>query len=232
MSCTSIWKTFMAFAVVALLSLDLAAHAASIRIDISGLDLIYDYDGVDAVIHDAGSIGGGDGDPADSDPLTSVTIEVDNVLVDVLTTDIFADVGLSIPPIPMGGGLVTNPLPAGIFDLLTSSIAPGWGLAINIEEVQVSYTDLGFIQFVFGGAIGNIFDQNLPSIPPNTFVGNPVTVSFAAQVSSDSVTNDGTFLTGFTATGAGTIQGNLVPEPATCSLIFLATSAMLFRRQR
>ena len=115
---------------------------------------------------------------------------------------------------------------------MTFSLFIGWGLAVDVDNLEVIYSDLGIIEFVFGGAVGEIFFQNVPSLPPGTFVDNPITISFAAQVAPGSVTNDGTFLTGFTATGAGTIQGNLVPEPATSCLFFLAASLGLLRRSR
>jgi hypothetical protein len=148
----------------------------------------------------------------------------------VLTSDIYADVNLVLPPIPIAGGSVSTPNAAGIFDLLTSSLDPGWGLAVDVEDLEVVYSDFGFIQFVFGGAVGTIFSQDLPLLPPGLAVGNPITVSFAAQVDPNSVTDDGMFLTGFTASGAGSFRGELVPEPSTILLVVLGGLAFLGRR--
>lgn len=224
-------RIITAVAIAMAFGLQSATQAAMIEIDFAGLDIVYSYDGSgDASIFDAVSLFGGTGDPSASDPLSAVSVEIDSVVQGVLTSDIYADVGLVIPPIPIAGGTVSTPNAAGIFDLLTSSITPGWGLAVDVDDLEVVYSDLGFIQFVFGGAIGTIFDQNFPLLPSGLEIGNPVTVSFAAQVNPNSVTDDGTFITGFTASGAGSYRGNLVPEPSTVFLALAGGCLTLLRR--
>ena len=135
------------------------ASAATLDIQVTGLDLV--YDGTD--IYDAtGAVGGAAGLVADADPLATMDFFVDGALVGSLDTDIYADVFIKgVSSIPKLGGLVVS---AGNgddfgFDLHTS--AGGWGLALNLETATIFYT--GAEISIGGGAlVSSVPFQALP----------------------------------------------------------------------
>ena len=193
--------------------------AATIEIQFTGMDLLYDG----SAIYDAGSTSGGFADPADADPLTAVDFSVDGSSVGSLSSDVSLDVFIpDVTGISAAANTVdvqTTPGNPGFFDLLigTSPLASEF-LLLDLEEVTITYLDvLGLVQFTFGAAITSTFAENLPF---GLDMEDPVTVSFSAQVVPGTLTDNGTDITGFEATGTGEIRGpgTVIPEPATCVL--------------
>jgi hypothetical protein len=223
----SIARKGFACAVLALAAAPLSA--ATIEIGFTGMDLVYDG----SAIYDAGSTSGGLGDPADADPLATVDIFVDGLPVASYSVDVSADVFIpDVSPIPVGAGVtnittVGNP---GFFDVLlgTSPLASEFML-VDLDEVNITYLDvLGVVQFTFGAAVSDVFAQNLPL---GLVMGDPVTVTFSAQVVPGTLTTNGINVTGFDLFGTGSIQGPAVPEPGTCLLAAFGLVAGIARRR-
>lgn len=209
------------------------ASAATIEIGFTNMNLVYDG----SAIYDAGSTLGGLADPADADPLNSVDFTVDGTLVGSLSSDVSLDIYIpDVVGIPTAAGTVdvqTTPGNPGFFDLLigTTPLASQF-LLIDLEEVTITYIDVAnIVQFTFGAAISDVFAENLPF--GLNFDDEPVTVSFSAQVASGTKTDDGTNITGFSASGTGEIRGTgTVPEPSTCLLAVIGLAAILTSRTR
>jgi hypothetical protein len=199
------------------------ARAGLIEIQVSGLDLV--YNGTD--IYDAGNILGGIGDPAESDPLISMSFLVDGNLVGTLTSNIFADVYIKdVFNIPVGGGFVmTGPQGNSFgFDLLSSNNNPGFGLALNLDRMQVFYS--GSTVFIAGGGVASsLANQNLP-FGLVIDGSQPISIAFSSSAMSN-VTSAGGFLTGFRSSGTGNVRGTLIPEPAALALVMLAVGSVL-----
>ena len=194
------------------------AHASTLEIQFTGLDLV--YDGSD--IYDATNIVGSNGNPAESDPLNTMNFLVDGNLVGSQTTDIYADVYISdVLNIPTTGGTVSTN--GGFFDLLTSSNNPGWGLGLDFSEAEIIYVVGGGIEIaIFGAAAASICESCTQMLPFGLEMGDPVTLSFSStnfttstNGVAEAVTSTGVeYLTGFTASSDGTVTGALVPVPA------------------
>jgi hypothetical protein len=218
----------IACALVAFVAAPLSA--ATIEIGFTGMDLVYDG----SAIYDAGSTAGGFADPADADPLATVDFFVDGVPVVSYSTNVSADVYIpDVTPIPVGPGVTNITTPgttAGYFDVLlgTSPLASQFML-VDLDEVSITYLDvLGLVQFSFGAAVSDVFAQNLPN---GLVMGDPVTVTFSAQVVPGTLTNNGVNVTGFDLFGTGSIQGPAVPEPGACLLAAMGLVAGLARRR-
>lgn len=206
------------------------APAATINISFTGLDLV--YDGV--AIYDAGNNNTTSlANPADGDELATIDFFVNGNLVGSLNADLAADVY-----IPDVSGIttafvfnpVTTPGNPGFFDLLIGSTwPPNDFLLISLDEVNVVYVNAGMLQVTFGAAISNIFAQNLPFVP---LLDEPVTVSFNVNIVPGTLTASGGFVTGFEASGSGSVQGPAVPEPSTCLLASLGLMTLFTRRGR
>lgn len=206
------------------------ARAATIEIAFTGMDLVYNG----SAIYDADSSGGGVGDPADGDALTSVDFFVDGSPVGSLTSNVYLDAFIpDVSGIPSAAGTVHNlitPGNPGHFDLLigTSPLASDY-LVVDLSTVSVTYVDVAnMVQFNFGAAVSNVFAQNLPF---GLVAGDPVTVSFSAQIVPGSRTISGGFVTGFSASGTGQYNAPLVPEPSTCLLAACGMLAVAVRRK-
>jgi hypothetical protein len=204
--------------------------AATIEIGFTGMNLQYDG----SAIYDAGSTAGGVGDPADADSLATVDFSVDGTFVGSLSSDIALDIFIpGVTGISSSAGTVynvTTPPAGGFFDLLigTGPLASEF-LLVDLDEVSVVYIDVAnIVQFTFGAAISDVFAQNLPF---GLIIGDPITVSFSAQVVPGTLTSALGFVTGFKAGGTGEIRGPAVPEPGTCLLAALGLMAGVARRR-
>jgi hypothetical protein len=216
---------------LAVLSLVAApARAATIEIEFTGMDLVYDG----SAIYDAGSTAGGVANPADADPLTTVDFSIDGVPVGSLTSDVSLDVfipgvtGISSAPATVYN--ILTPPAGGFFDLLvgTSPLASEF-LLVDLDEVNVTYVDVAnIVQFTFGAAVSDVFAQNLPF---GLEIGDPVSVSFSAQIKPGTRTAAAGFVTGFEAAGTGEINGPQIPEPATCLLAAISLVGLATRRK-
>jgi hypothetical protein len=210
------------------------ASAATIQVNFTGLDLVYDG----SALYDAGSTAGGFADPADADPLISAVFSVDGMPVGSLLTDISADIFIpGLTGIPSGANQFVMPTTSGdpgFFDLLigTSPLASQF-LLVDLGEVEITYDDdLGVAQFLLGAAVSDVFAQNLPF---GLVVDEPLTVSFSATVVPGTLTEFSGFIDGFSATGIGEIseQGAaVIPEPAAALLLALGCGALLAQRRR
>ena len=184
-----------------------SALAGTIEIQFTGLDIVYDG----STFSDAGD----EVDPAGTDSLTAVTYLVDGNSIDTDLTDIYVDVDFGpVTNIPIAGGLINTGPDSGIFDILVPDI----GLALELDDVAITYLSAGFVDFVFAGSLAEISGQNLPL---GLVIGDPVSVSFSTQVNPGTISDDGTYITGFTASGTGSVRGTLVPEPSTLALVFM-----------
>jgi hypothetical protein len=227
--------TFFALGITLLSGLSSQAHAGSLQIQFTGLNLSYDGSGLfDSAFPNTS----GSGNPAESDVLTSMSFYLDGVQVgSLLSSNIFADVYLAgITNIPVGGGVVNSTGNGGTFgfDLLTENNVPGWGLALNVDTMQFFYTGSKIAVAVSGLASG-LFAQALPfdlAYDPS----EPITI-VVASAELTNVTSAGGFLTGFNAGSTGNVAGVgfLVPEPGSATLLAaggLATALGLRRRRR
>ena len=202
-------KSMRAILVVAFfLFLPVAASAATIQIQFSGLDLVYNGGN----LYDAGGIAGGSGSPAYADSLFTMSFIKDGVFLGTLTQNIFADVLINgLSNIPVAGGTVYS-TGTGFFDLMTSNA--GWGLALNVASgFQVTYNQTS-LNFLGSGTASNIFAQALPF---GLAIGDPVQISFSTG-NFKNLTSSGGYLTGFTSSGTGEVSGS-VPEPGTLLLL-------------
>ncbi len=206
------------------------AQAGVLEIQFAGLNL--DYDGTN--IYDSKNHNtSGSGNPADADPLTSMTFLLDGNLVgSVVTTNIFADIYIAgVTNVPASGGLVNTSGNGGAFgvDLLTSNSNPGWGLALDIDSMQFFYTGAN-IAITIGGTATNIAQQQLP-FGLSFDAGQPVTIVLSSA-SLTNVTTAGGFVTGLKAAGTGNVSGIGVPEPASIVLGVLGIVGLGFFRWR
>lgn len=188
------------------LAMPAAADAATLQIQFTGLDLV--YDGHD--IFDARSPFGGLGLPAESDPLLSMEFLLDGTLVGRLTSDIWADIAINgVGPLPVAGGMVTTG--GAMFDLLTN--ASGWGLGLDLPSMTLFYVG-NQLALSGAGVASDIIQQQLPF---GLMVDTPVNVVFVLGALRNT-TQNGAFLTGFTASGTGSLSAPAVPEPTTLLL--------------
>jgi hypothetical protein len=209
-----------------------AALAATIDIQFTGADLV--YDGTN--IYDAGSTAGGVADPADADPITSAVFSVDGTPVGTLLSDIALDIFIpDVTGISAAANTVdvqTTPGNPGFFDLLIGSGSPAAQyLQVDLEDVTITYIDvLNVVQFTFGAAVSDTFAQNLPF---GLVFDEPISVSFSAPIVAGTLTDNGTDITGFEASGSGEFRGPAVPEPTAICLAMIGGLACFgLRRNR
>ncbi len=203
------------------------ASAASLQIQFSGLNLTYDGTNLfDATFPNTTR----SGDPAESDPLSTMTFYLDGVQVgSVLTSDIYADVYLAdILNIPDGIGFVTSGGNGGTFgfDLLTENSQPGWGLSLNVDVMQFFYTG-SQIAISVSGLATSLGTQSLPFdlvYDPT----QPITI-VVASAELTNMTTAGGFITGFDAAGTGNVAGTgtLIPEPTALATMSVALVGLI-----
>jgi hypothetical protein len=219
----------------------IGVKAAQLQIQFDGVNLEY------FVFYDAGSgpdIGdifdgtlagegflGGDGNPANADPLTFMDFLVDGGSAGSLTSDIYLDTFIrDVWNIPVGGGTVQssgNTYSGFGFDLLTQSGCASncWGLGLEIDTVQVQVGYSGSeISIQGSGVATGVFQQMLP-YGLELDASKPITFDFTGT-SLTNLTDDGTYLTGFNLEGSGTITGTLVSTPLPAA-VWLFGSGML-----
>jgi len=215
----------------------IGVKAAQLQIQFTGVNLEYFvFYGAGPVIGDIfdGTLAGegylgGDGDPANADPLTFMDFVVDGDSAGSLTSDIHLDTFIQdVWNIPVGGGTVQssgNTYSGFGFDLLTQSECAlnCWGLGLEIDTVQVNYSG-GEISIHGSGLATGVFQQMLP-FGLELDASQPITFDFAGT-SLSNLTDDGSYLTGFNLAGTGTITGTLVPVPIPAA-VWLFGSGML-----
>ncbi len=192
--------------------------ASTISIQFTGLDI--KYNGLEIVDNDPGL-----GDP---DPLDFVNFLVDGSSVQSLTNGLTVD--LSIPGvsgISKLGETVTSAA-GGTMDFVFGG---GSSLNLILDEVRVTYVDIAGVieaQFALGASIASVVTQSLPVGLEITDSADSILVSFSTQVDSASLDDNGTDITGFTASGAGEAGGELkvLPEPTTLALAMLGLLAI------
>jgi hypothetical protein len=222
-------------AAVAACCLPLAARAGTINIILSDMDVSYMGSTAGGSFYDAmGGFGGGTQTEATSDDITSAVYEMDNNIVGVLTNtgadgdDIHVDfrvtgVGATIAKNVFFPALGNNGGAFGL-DLFTDS---GTQLRLGTDEVSGIINNNVF--FLSGTA--TLLQQNLPFgmvLDPS----QPVVFSFTATLPAvPNATNMAMAL----GSGALTISGIMVPEPAEYALVltaFVTGGFILTRRQR
>jgi hypothetical protein len=217
-------RTSVMVGVIALLALTcgVSAEAKTLSIQFTGLDLKFDG----SSIVDATDPFGGDGNPADADPLASMDFFIDGVLVGSLSSNIWADVGLfGVSHIPVAGG--TASIVGGAFDLITKNQTQGFGLGLELNNMTLTYTGG---QLALSGVSSSVelFKQSLPF---NLVIGQPIQVLFILGTLSN-VTDNGQWLTKFDGAGTGTISGTALPEPATLLLLGAGMLGVSLRTRR
>lgn len=229
------WRTpawLASLAISLTVAISEAAEARSLEIQFSGLDLV--YDGSD--LYDATSVYGGRSDPAKADPLTAVTFLLDGEVVGTQTSDVWADVFIAdVTGIPADGGSVTSGGNHDTFGIDIHTSLAGWGLALNLDTVDIFYVG-NEIAIGGGAAASSVAYQDLP-FDLVLDESDTVTIAFSSGLLSG-VTDDGTVLTGFSASGTGNMGGMAiastppVPEPSTCLLLLLGVVGLVGGRRR
>ncbi|MEM7807853.1 MAG: PEP-CTERM sorting domain-containing protein [Planctomycetota bacterium] len=204
------------------------ADAAELEIQLTGLDVFLGFDGK-FNIQTAPTAG-------PRDDVEAATFFVDGVEIATVVGDISAGIGLPGFLIPVDGGTTTNQQEQGYFnlDLDTTIGGEGW-LNLNVgssNAVTAFYTG-NEIGISFIGEADFLAEQEPLTRVPNWPGFNDfdlITFSFVSTNITD-VEDNGHSLTQFRASGAGTVNGNAIPEPATAGLLAVAGLTALRRRR-
>jgi hypothetical protein len=101
---------------------------------------------------------------------------------------------------------------------------------LNLDKVEIYYSG-NQIAIGGGAAASSVYFQRLP-FDLKIDNADPVTLSFSSANLS-AVTDNGTYLTGFEASGTGNINAFSMPEPSAGVLFLLgAAGALLHYRRR
>lgn len=217
-------------AVVAL-SIPQATEGATINIILSDVDVTYfgDAAGGTGSIYDTIGHPGGNLNAAEADAIETVVFELDLAQVGTLTAsdgdEVFGDLRID----GVGATLAMGSLQTGIgnnggdfgFDLFTES---GNRLRLGIDEIDLLLSNGVF--FFTGSA--TVLDQDLPfGLVFDT--SQPVQFSYTATLP---VLNGGPSVDRALASGALTISGTLIPEPATVVMLLLIGAVAAIGRLR
>lgn len=208
-------KKLLTLAAVVAVALGVAgpAGASTLTIQFTGLNLY--YDGQD--LQDAGGVAGG-GIDGEIDMLASMSFFLDQNLLGVQTSNIYADVLIAgVGPILAAGESKTFlPTVGPGFDLFVAGggLALDWDAPVTIDYNGVDLSLLG------SGTTNTIVGQALPY---GVVMGTPVLVTFSTQVTllpqanGLNTTIDDRTVGPFTSFGSGDVSGPsaAVPEPAT-----------------
>jgi hypothetical protein len=222
--------TLGVMAAVAAVCIPLSAESATINIILSDVDVTYfgDAAGNMGSIYDTIAHPGGNLNPAEADGIETAVFELDLGEVGTLTRtddgelsgDLKIDgVGATLPLGSLQTGVGSNGGGFG-FDFFTEA---GDRLRLGIDEVDVLLTNGVF--FFTGSA--TVIDQDLPfGLVFDTT--QPVQFSYTATLP---VLNGGPTVDRALASGALTISGTQVPEPATLLLLVAGATAVVCGRR-
>jgi hypothetical protein len=123
-----------------------------------------------------------------------------------------------------------------LFGVVGGTVA--WKLQLDIDQLSLLYYENPFTGKPLGfAAVGEatVFGQDLPFGLDDIDTSKDVTISISASNMWD-VTDNGMYLTGFSATATGNVTGELVPEPSTLAgvlmgCLVLAAAAWARRRR-
>jgi hypothetical protein len=215
-------RTFVSLCAAALLTAvaSTPAAAATLRLEFTDLDVAFAHTSVDHALVDATSPDAGELEPDQADPLASLDIFLDNVLIGTLSSNIWADLAIfGIDPIPANGGVPVDAY-GGTLDIL---FGKDQGFSLDLFDVQFFLFQGGAI--LSGTATAELFAQTVAPFNIAFDPDEPIDVLFALGPLQNKTTSNG-FLTGFDAEGTGSItgEGAVVPEPT--SMILLGTGLL------
>jgi hypothetical protein len=210
--------------------------SVGLQIQITGLGFQY-HQSQGGSLYDSGSILGGNGSIAEGTRVSSITFFLNGALRGTLpySEGLYADFLVSgVNDIPKEGGAVTSYAagPRFGFDLLSSAHTPNRFLALDFNNVTVTYTrneiDEWYLQLSFiAVASSALMSQDLPfglALDP----GEPITVRISSLGGNPTTADDGTYLTDFsTNVGTGNVWGSPVPEPASFAALLVLGVASL-----
>jgi hypothetical protein len=197
-------------------------NAETIQIDFTGLDILLDgIDGLEGVhIVDAKDDNTDRAlDVNEADALSTVEFKVDDTTyrdLDYVYADFYVK---DVSEIPAEGGIVYSAGNGNTFglDLFgTTDGAVAWKLQLDIDKLRVLYDedpDIGEPIGIMASARATVFDQDLPFGLADIDTSQRVSISISCSNVWD-VADDDTYLTGFSASGTGTVKAILVPEPS------------------